>query len=312
MRNQFLSCALLSLLALPLQLLGQPGLANVELEIQPVAGDVYMIQRPGGGGNIAALIGDDGVLLVDSLFDPMNAALIEAIGKVTSQQVEFVINTHIHIDHVNGNAKLAEAGALIFAHENTRRRFLETRSRFPRNGGTFVPQEPESARPVVSFNDRMTLHVNGEEVQVLYAPPAHTDGDLFVYFPKADVLHLGDVYRTTSYPIVDRYNGGTVRGTIAALDKAIELAGDSTRVIPGHGLEIMTRADLIAFRDMILDIQEQVLALIREGRKLEEVLAARPAAAYDAQWTNDPGWGVADFIPVVYYELGGSGRLQDR
>lgn len=312
MRNRFLSFALLGLFTLPSQLLAQPGLANVQLDILPVAGDVYMIQRPGGGGNIAALVGDDGVLLVDSLFDPMNAALIDAVAEITPRQVEYVINTHIHIDHVNGNAKLAEAGALILAHDNTRRRFLETRSRFPRNGGTFVPQEPESARPIVSFNDRMTLYVNGEEVQVMHAPPAHTDGDLFVYFPKADVLHLGDVYRTTSYPIVDRYNGGTVRGTIAALDQAIDIAGENTRVIPGHGLEIMTRGDLVAFRSMILDIQTKVLALIREGKKLEEVLAAQPTAAYDAQWTNDPGWGVADFIPVVYYELGGSGRLQDR
>ncbi|MCI5106907.1 MAG: hypothetical protein MRY76_09355, partial [Pseudomonadales bacterium] len=203
-------------------------------------------------------------------------------------------------------------GVLIFAHDNTRQRFFEQRSRFPRAGGSFVPQQPPAARPVISFNDSMSFHLNGEEVRAVLAPPAHTDGDVFVYFPESDVLHLGDVYRTTSYPIIDVYNGGTLRGTIAALDKAIDLAGPETRIIPGHGLEVVGRNELIEFRDMILDIQGRVLSLIREGKKLDEVMAAQPTADYDAQWTDDPGWGPEDFIPTVYYQLGGSGRLADR
>ena len=312
LRNHFRRLTAIILLALPFSAFGQSGLANVKLEILPVAGDVYMIQRPGGGGNIAALVGDDGVLLVDSLFAPMTDALVAAVAEVTEQPIKFLINTHIHIDHVGGNANLAEQGVLIFSHENTRKRFFDERGRFPRNGGTFVPQEPESARPVVTFNEQMAVHVNDEDVQVLFAPPAHTDGDAFVYFPSADVLHLGDIYRTTSYPIIDRYNGGTLRGTLAALDQAIDLAGPATKIIPGHGLEITRRADLIEFRDMVLTIEANVLALIREGKKLAEVMEARPTAAFDAKWTNDTGWGVDDFVPVVYYELGGSGRLQDR
>ena len=312
LRNYSTRLTAIVLLALPFSAFGQSGLANVELEILPVAGNVYMIQRPGGGGNIAALVGDDGVLLVDSLFAPMTDALVAAVAEVTEQPIKFLINTHIHIDHVGGNANLAEQGVMILSHENTRKRFFDERGRFPRSGGTFVPQEPESARPVVTFKEQMAVHVNGEDVQVLFAPPAHTDGDAFVYFPSADVLHLGDVYRTTSYPIIDRYNGGTLRGTLAALDKAIDLAGPATQIIPGHGLEIMTRTDLIEFRDMVLTVEANVLALIREGKKLAEVMEARPTAAFDAKWTNDPGWGVDDFVPVVYYELGGSGRLQDR
>jgi len=158
----------------------------------------------------------------------------------------------------------------------------------------------------------MSFHLNGEEVRAFLAPPAHTDGDSFVYFSESDVLHLGDVYRTTSYPIIDVYNGGSLRGTIAAMDKAIDLAGPNTKVIPGHGLEVVGRDEMIEFRDMILDIQGQVLTMIREGKKLDEVMAAQPTAAYDAKWTDDPGWGPQDFVPVVYYELGGSGRLADR
>ena len=290
----------------------QSPLANVDLTITHVAGNVYMIQRPGGGGNIGAQIGPDGVLLVDSLFDPMTDALLAAVREVTEEDIKYLINTHIHIDHVGGNENLAELGVLIFAHDNTRLRFLEEKSHFPRAGGSFAPQQPVAARPVITFNDTMSFHLNGEEVRAFLVPPAHTDGDVFVYFPESDVLHLGDVYRTTSYPIIDVYNGGTLRGTIAAMDIAIDIAGTDTKIIPGHGLEVVGRDELIEFRDMILDIQGQVLGMIRDGKKLHEVMAAQPTSAYDAEWTEDPGWGPEDFIPVVYYQLGGGGRLADR
>ncbi|MDG2336395.1 MAG: MBL fold metallo-hydrolase [Gammaproteobacteria bacterium] len=291
---------------------GQGNFAGVELSITPVAGNVYMVQRPGGGGNIGVQVGPDGVLLVDSLFAPLANKLVAAVKQVTDEEIRFLVNTHIHIDHVGGNENLAEMGVLIFAHDNTRLRFFEQRSRFPRAGGSFVPQQPAAARPLITFNDTMSFHLNGEEVRAFLAPPAHTDGDSFVYFSESDVLHLGDVYRTTSYPIIDVYNGGSLRGTIAAMDKAIDLAGPNTKVIPGHGLEVVGRDEMIEFRDMILDIQGQVLTMIREGKKLDEVMAAQPTAAYDAKWTDDPGWGPQDFVPVVYYELGGSGRLADR
>lgn len=290
----------------------QAQFSGVQLSIEPVAGNVYMVQRPGGGGNIGAFVGPEGVLLVDSLFAPLSDRLVAAVQEVTDQDIRFLINTHIHIDHVGGNENLAQMGVLIFAHDNTRLRFLEERSRVPRSGGSFVPQQPEAARPVVTFNDTISFHLNGEEVQAFLAPPAHTDGDVFVYFPESDVLHLGDVYRTTSYPIIDIYNGGSLRGTVAALDKAIDLAGPETKIIPGHGLEVVGREELKKFRDMIVTISDRVLNMIREGKKLDEVMAERPTADYDAQWTDDPGWGPEDFIPIVYYELGGSGRLADR
>ena len=312
-------CTILSFAATALSLsvasslaYGQGNFAGVELSITPVAGNVYMVQRPGGGGNIGVQVGPDGVLLVDSLFAPLADKLVAAVKQVTDEEIRFLVNTHIHIVHVGGNENLAEMGVLIFAHDNTRLRFFEQRSRFPRAGGSFVPQQPAAARPLITFNDTMSFHLNGEEVRAFLAPPAHTDGDSFVYFSESDVLHLGDVYRTTSYPIIDVYNGGSLRGTIAAIDKAIDLAGPNTKVIPGHGLEVVGRDEMIEFRDMILDIQGQVLTMIREGKKLDEVMAAQPTAAYDAKWTDDPGWGPQDFVPVVYYELGGSGRLADR
>ncbi|MGB1668165.1 MAG: MBL fold metallo-hydrolase [Pseudohongiellaceae bacterium] len=312
--REFTSLSLTSLLLLAAANFsyGQGNFEGVELSIMPVSGNVYMIQRPGGGGNIGVQVGPDGVLLVDSLFAPLAEKLVGAVRRVTDEEIRFLVNTHIHIDHVGGNANLAQQGVLIFAHDNTRQRFFEERSRYPRAGGSFAPQQPVSARPPITFNDTMSFHLNGEEVLAFHAPPAHTDGDVFVYFPQSDVLHLGDVYRTTSYPIIDIYNGGSLRGTIAAIDKAIDLSGPNTKVIPGHGLEVVGRNELIQFRDMILDIQGQVRDMIREGKKLDEIMASQPTAAYDDDWTDDPGWGPEDFVPIVYYELGGSGRLADR
>ena len=287
-------------------------MAGVDLAIERVQGNVYMIQRPGGGGNIGAFIGPDGILLVDSLFAPMTESLVEAIREVSDGDIRFLMNTHIHGDHVGGNSNLAGLGVLIFAHENTRDKFLEDKSHSPRSGGSFAPQQPEDARPIVTYKDELTFYLNNEEVRAFLAPPAHTDGDTFVYFSESNVLHLGDVFRTTSYPIIDKFNGGTLRGTIAALDLALNLADPDTKVIPGHGLEVVGIVKVEEFRDMIVDIRNEVYKMIREGMHLDEIIAAEPTAPYDGAWENDPGWTSNDFIPVVYYELGGGGRLEDR
>ena len=291
---------------------GQAGFDGVELSIEPVAGRVHMVQRPGGGGNIAVFAGDEGVLLVDSLFAPLSDKLVSAVREVSDRDIRFLINTHIHGDHIGGNENLAELGVLIFAHDNTRLRFLAERTRIPRGGGRNGSQPPPGGRPVVTYNDAISFHLNGEEVRAFLAPPAHTDGDTFVYFPDSDVLHLGDVFRTTSYPIIDVYNGGTLAGTIAALEMALEMAGPATKVIPGHGLSIVGPEEMREFLDMILDVRARVLTSIEEGMTLDGVMAARPTAAHDAKWGQEAGWTAVDFVPIVYYELGGAGRLADR
>ncbi len=271
------------------------------------AGKVHMVQRPGGGGNIGAFVGPEGVLLVDSLFEPLAERLVATVRRITDREIRFLINTHIHPDHIGGNEPLAAQGVLIFAHDNVRLRALQP-LRIPRGGGRFSPQPTARARPVVTYNDRLSFHFNGEEVRAFLAPPAHTDGDTFVHFPQSNVLHLGDVFRTTSYPIIDVYNGGTLAGTLEALEMAIAMAGPDTRIIPGHGLAVVGRSALVEFRDLIVDIRDRVRTMVVAGRTLEEVLAARPTAAYDARWGQEAGWTADDFVPIVYHELGGSKR----
>ena len=278
--------------------------AGVELTVVPVAGQVHMVQRLGGGGNVGVFAGPDGVLLVDSLFAPLAERLVAAVRTVSDGEIRFLINTHVHPDHIGGNEPLAGRDVLIFAHDNVRVRALE-RLRFPRRGGSFAPRPTAGARPVVTYNDAVSFHFNGEEVRAFLAPAAHTDGDTFVHFPESDVLHLGDVFRTTSYPIVDVYNGGTVAGTIAALEKAIGMAGPRTRVIPGHGLEVVGRDALVEFLDMIVDVRDRVLTMVADGYTLDDVMDAAPTAAYDAQWGREATWTANDFVPIVFYELGG-------
>jgi glyoxylase-like metal-dependent hydrolase (beta-lactamase superfamily II) len=281
------------------------GFFDVQLRTVPVAGRVHMIQRPDGFANVGVFVGDEGVLLVDSQFEPHAKDLVSAVRELSDGEIQFLINTHVHPDHIGGNAPLATGGVLIFAHDNMRVRMLERRSRFPRGNGGFAPRAPEEARPFVTYEEQINFHFNGEEVNVFLAPPAHTDGDTFVHFPESDVLHLGDVFRTTSYPIIDVYNGGTLSGTIEALDLAIGLAGPNTKIIPGHGVEVVGRRELVEFRDMIVDVSERVRGLISEGNTLDEVMASNPTSAYDDQWGNVPTWSANDFIPIVYHQLGG-------
>ena len=164
--------------------------AGVELTTVPVAGQVHMVQRPGGGGNVGVFAGPDGVLLVDSLFEPLAERLVAAVRRVSAGEIRFLINTHVHPDHIGGNEPLAGMDVLVLAHDNVRVRAL-ARLRTPRRGGRFAPQPPAGARPVVTYDSAASFHFNGEQVRAFLAPAAHTDGDTFVHFPDSDVLHPG-------------------------------------------------------------------------------------------------------------------------
>ena len=255
----------------------------VEISTHHVAGTVHYLA--GRGGNIGLSIGDDGVVMIDDQFAPLTDRIVEAIHGISNGNIRFLINTHVHGDHTGGNENLGRMGIDIVAQERVRLRLAETL--------------PEVALPVVTYNEPVKIHLNREDVHLIPVPPAHTDGDTFIHFQGSDVLHLGDVFRTVAFPVIDRNNGGTLDGTIEALGIAAGLAGPDTRIVPGHGV-VSSRADVIESRDMVIDVKGQVSTLVANGASYEGVVSAGPTSEYEAKW-GDP----ERFLTAVYAELAG-------
>lgn len=267
-----------------------------------VQGSVHMFEPENTNGNPGVLIGEDGILLIDSHFDFSVDDLLSAIGEISDEEVNFVVNTHVHPDHIGGNNKLASYGVTILAHDTVRLQMLQD-IRIPRRGGIFSPEPPEAARPVITYSEAISFHLNGEEVRVFLAPPAHTGGDSFVYFKGSDVLHLGDVFRTNMYPIIDKYNGGSFHGMIEAMGLAIGMAGPNTKVIPGHGSGPTDREGMITYQDLLFTMRNRVKELKDEGMTVEEIVTAKPMSDYDSRYGQIPSWTADDVIPIIFDEL---------
>jgi glyoxylase-like metal-dependent hydrolase (beta-lactamase superfamily II) len=266
--------------------LAQRDFSDVEITAHHVAGSYYYLA--GAGGNIGLSVGDDGVVMIDDQFAPLTDKIVTAIGELNDGEIRFVINTHVHGDHTGGNENLGRMGVLILARDEVRVRLAE--------------QASDDALPVLTYSGNITLHINGEEVFVLPVPPAHTDGDSYIYFKGSDVLHAGDVFRTVAFPVIDLNNGGTLDGTIEALGVIIGLAGPNTKIVPGHG-EVSSREDVMEFRDMVIDVKAKVGPMVERGMTYEQVARANPTAEYNAKW-GDP----ERFLTAVYAELGGQGQ----
>lgn len=250
---------------------------NVALE--PVAEGVWMLTGPGGNVGVAA--GEDAVFLVDDQFAPLSERIMEAVRGLGFGDVDFVLNTHWHGDHTGGNENFGRAGALIVAHENVRERmstdqFIEALERS-------VEASPPGALPVVTFTNDLSFHINGEVIEALHVPAAHTDGDALVVFERANVIHMGDTFFGRRYPFIDISSGGSIDGVIAAADAALALADDSTRIIPGHG-PLSTPADLRVFRDVMLQARQRVAEMMAEGMHVDDIVAAAPSAEWDEEW----------------------------
>jgi cyclase len=269
--------AVLALAAAP-ALAQQPDFSKVEVKAEKVADSVYMLT--GAGGNVGLSVGEDGALVIDDQFAPLTDKILTAIRMITPSPVRFVVNTHLHGDHVGGNQNMRKAGAILVAHENVRKRLgVEQTNALGRK----TPASPEAALPVVTFTDSVTFHWNGDEIRVTHVPPAHTDGDSFVRFVKADVVHMGDLFFNGGYPFIDTGSGGRIDGVIAAADRVLATTGEKTRIIPGHG-PLATRADLQVYRDMLQTLRDRIARLKAEGRSRDEVIAARPTADHDGEW----------------------------
>lgn len=254
---------------------------KVEIEISHVAGRVYMLA--GAGGNIGVFTGVDGVILVDDQFAPLTDRILAAIAGISDQPIRFLVNTHFHEDHTGGNENLGAAGTLIIAHDNVRKTL--SAPHFIEVINTHFPAFESSALPVITFSEALTFHLNGEEVHVFHAPPSHTDGDAIVYFRGSDVIHMGDVFRSRGYPIFDRRNGGSYEGLIEASDLVLAIAGNDTKIIPGHGA-VSSRADLQNVRDILVAIRDRIAAAIAAGKSLEQTIAEKPTADFDEHWSR--------------------------
>jgi glyoxylase-like metal-dependent hydrolase (beta-lactamase superfamily II) len=249
---------------------------DVSIETTHVSGPVYMLE--GRGGNLAVMKGGDGILLVDDQYAPLTQKILAAIREIDPGPVRFLINTHWHIDHTEGNEELGGRGAVIVAHDNVRQR-MSTEQFMASINRRFEPS-PGGALPVVTFNDRVTFHFNGEAVTAYHVTRAHTDGDSIVHFPASNVIHMGDNFFHGMYPLVDRSSGGSVQGMIGAVQFGLGLCNSGTRVIPGHG-PLANCADLESFGQMLADATERIREMVEQGKSLDEIIAARPNADLD-------------------------------
>jgi len=268
---------------------------KVEISTIKVAENIYMLQ--GAGGNIGVCVGDDGVFMIDDQFAPLTAKIKSAIAKLSSKKVRFVINTHWHYDHVGGNENMGEAGAVIVAHQNVRKRM--STDQFMEFFNKKVPSAPKAALPVITFTQDITFHLNDEETRIFHAKEAHTDGDAIVFFEKSNVIHTGDIYFSGMYPFIDKSSHGSVDGMIKAARHILDIINDDTKVIPGHG-PLSNKAELTVYVEMLVSLRAKMSAYISKGKTLEEIKQIGLSKDFDPQWGG--GFLSPDKFTQILYE----------
>lgn len=233
-------------------------MSEVNIEVIAVSENVYMLK--GKGGNIGVSVGNDGVFMIDDQFAPLTPKILEAVKSISDKPVKFLINTHYHGDHTGGNGNFEKEGALILAHENVRKRLKENEKNLEGVG-----------LPIVTFDSKLQLHLNGDDIMAIHVHNAHTDGDALIYFPQSNVLHTGDTFFNGMFPYIDLKSGGSVNGDIEAAKTGLMLINEETKIIPGHG-PLASYEDYANYLKMLIGIRTNVLAALNEGKNREAVL----------------------------------------
>jgi glyoxylase-like metal-dependent hydrolase (beta-lactamase superfamily II) len=271
-----------------------PDFAKINVVTFDLGHKTWMLE--GAGGNVTVAAGDDGIIMVDGQFAPMHDKLKAAIAAVTPQKVTYLINTHHHGDHTGGNAGFAAEGATVVGHVNERA-MLAAGTTSNTTGVKFPPVEG-GGLPSKTYTDALTLEVKGRSAALKHPANAHTGGDTYVFFADANVLSTGDTFTNGRYPNIDFLNGGSIRGVIAAADAYLALSNDGTKIVPGHG-PLATKAELTEYRAMMVAARERMAALVKDGKSLDEVYAAKPFGDFDAKMKANEQQAKA-FMRVVY------------
>jgi glyoxylase-like metal-dependent hydrolase (beta-lactamase superfamily II) len=298
----------------------QQNSANPEIRTLPVQGNIYLLA--GAGGNITIQVGDQGIVVVDTGLAPMSDKVLAAIRRISNKKIQYIINTHVHADHTGGNEAIRKAGmtisganvtgnvaagdllqgAAIWAQDNVLQRMI--------NPGAGQTPASAEAWPTQTFvSGRKQFSFNGEPIEIIHQPSAHTDGDSIVFFRRSDVISAGDIFLTTTYPFIDLDRGGSIQGEIDALNNIVEMMvplhqeEGGTYVIPGHG-RIVDRFEVVEYRDMVTIVRDRIQAAIKKGMSLEQMKAANLTLDYDFRYGAATGLGTKDrFVESVYKSL---------
>lgn len=271
----------------------QRDFSTIEIKTTQIKPHIYMLE--GSGGNIGVLTGEDGVIMIDDQFAPLSEKIKTAIGEISDQSVKYLLNTHWHGDHTGGNENFGNEGAIIVAQKNVRQRLSteQTNKAFNRT----TPPSPEAAWPQITFDEDMTIHLNGESVMLVHVHNAHTDGDAFVYFMDSNVLHMGDCFFNERFPYIDLGSGGSIDGAIKAVQTALMLSNHATVIIPGHG-NLAHKADLLKYYTMLETMKDRVIDAMAAGKSIEEIKAGNLGEGYES-------WGegfisLDKFIDIIW------------